>query len=1035
MQRRTFLMLSGSVVLLGTAQGAQNQKLSAVQSYPLPESPPKPTQGNRFSQVGQSRGVQVYSMGADHVGAVCFSGEIEWVGGPLGIKRVDRVSKRVRVYSTGDGLPVGEVLQVVAEGKEAYALLMRPSDGLLSFCALEPSTDRWRVLIERALETSSYPPVQKGFLALGTDWAAFVPERTTLQTERRAPFYLFHRRTQKLQAATWDSAIAADHRQLECSAALIQGSTLWLGSSIGVLGVPLNAISEPTRWQRFLPDRQIRSLVGLRMGTLAVLSVARSGADQLALQSLELASGKTASLPVPPSVSDNIRMALVGEGSTLWFLSAVDQRRGRENFGKPLAMRLLPKATQWEAVSAVQTAKGTTLPPGFPFPEALNVASETTLPDTVAGVLVCLLERGFMPDFVQPARMLQQPWLDQRFWRWRSPETRLPDSVASNVHAYGSAELADPLNPETIWLTEGDAFVCVPRAERPKWEVIPQAFSNGEPMKRRLPLTSPHAQRLPVDASHAREGIRVRKLLAGQMMMVFTDGNRSQMGFLLQPDGSVEPLKFTSKQNPQAPVILSSGVAAGRNQHCFLHYTFEQTLMRWDSDSKHFMDTGIAIQQSGHPIRGGTREGLWWPTNTQGQLLLQRITDEGVAAGKPEVVLPDDAPFGKGNTPELIGIVGEYLWFKGYTPQVGRPLVAAWSPASKTWSASTTASSSGNDLAVTAGGDGMLWLVMSGKELALSGYDPQENRWEQVPPPAPEKEGLLNPRILAADATRLWVATQTGLWCYQRKTRLWERSSQTLPRSLALGSFTGAIPASNGQWWVGSYYDLWRFDTATGAFTEATVPAGSGFIPLHLKAVTPTAVWGLKGSLLARLDRKAGKAALYGRESGVPESLSARLCEAGGTAWLVDQNAPIYPFGREPSPTTFPAPPSEGNGRQTSWVAVATDPGNPSRVILAARQLYRATPNQLNPTPLAQPDGERAIHDLLTLGSWVYVAASDGLWRFNTALKWERLSAYIFGELRQDTEQPDLLWALSGQGPGAFSSLMARVDPSQLASR
>ena len=114
---------------------------------------------------------------------------------------------------------------------------------------------------------------------------------------------------------------------------------------------------------------------------------------------------------------------------------------------------------------------------------------------------------------------------------------------------------------------------------------------------------------------------------------------------------------------------------------------------------------------------------------------------------------------------------------------------------------------------------------------------------------------------------------------------------------------------------------------------------------------------------------------------------------------------------------------------------MATDPGAPSRMILAARRLYRATQDQLDPTPLAQPDGEREIRDLLTLGSWVYVAASDGLWRFNVAQKWECLSPLAFGELRRDTEQLDVLWALSGQGSGAFSSLMARVEPRQLASR
>uniref|UniRef100_UPI00286D3A10 hypothetical protein n=1 Tax=Armatimonas sp. TaxID=1872638 RepID=UPI00286D3A10 len=364
---------------------------------------------------------------------------------------------------------------------------------------------------------------------------------------------------------------------------------------------------------------------------------------------------------------------------------------------------------------------------------------------------------------------------------------------------------------------------------------------------------------------------------------------------------------------------------------------------------------------------------------------------------------------------------------------LGNRLVG-WSPITKRWSAPAPAARSYGELDFVVTPEGSCWLAAQSAEVALVGYFPNENRWEQIAPPEGKREEQTGVRLLAADDEAFWVSSPQGLWCYRRKTKTWEKSSLEPPWDVLRNSSLRTAPAGNGMWWVAAPQGLWRFDPVQQKFSEATLLAGSGFTPLHLKAVTPTAVWAMKGSLLARLDRQSGTAQLYGRESGVPESLTTRLRAAGGTVWLIEPGQPLYVFHQDGKPISYPLPP-EQNERSRGWQAVTTDPADPTRVILATAALYRASLDRLDTTPLVQPEGTREIHDLLTWEGWVYVVASDGLWRFSSAQKWERLLPYSFGELQLDPDTPSIIWARSGQYPGSFSNQLARLDTTTLGMR
>ena len=126
-------------------------------------------------------------------------------------------------------------------------------------------------------------------------------------------------------------------------------------------------------------------------------------------------------------------------------------------------------------------------------------------------------------------------------------------------------------------------------------------------------------------------------------------------------------------------------------------------------------------------------------------------------------------------------------------------------------------------------------------------------------------------------------------------------------------------------------------------------------------------------------------------------------------------------------------------------VAVEGVPGQPQQALVAVNSastgaLYRWSAGVLNPTPLAQPDGVRRFYDIRPAGSALFIAASDGLWRWEPSGRWEPLvrgeslnslvGGMGFFRLIPDEKLPGVLWAFGGSGFSAVGGLVARIEGS-----
>ena len=110
-------------------------------------------------------------------------------------------------------------------------------------------------------------------------------------------------------------------------------------------------------------------------------------------------------------------------------------------------------------------------------------------------------------------------------------------------------------------------------------------------------------------------------------------------------------------------------------------------------------------------------------------------------------------------------------------------------------------------------------------------------------------------------------------------------------------------------------------------------------------------------------------------------------------------------------------------------------PGNPKAALLILQSggegvLYRWEAGRLDPAPFSQPEGKRYPYDLRLMGKALYLAASDGIWRYDAKGHWEQLDETIYSRFVPDSQKPGVLWAVSMLG-GNFSggaSQIARIE-------
>jgi len=582
---------------------------------------------------------------------------------------------------------------------------------------------------------------------------------------------------------------------------------------------------------------------------------------------------------------------------------------------------------------------------------------------------------------MQSEVFVAQLWLYQRFPHWLSPDaTRLLPRTVSN------RTLPDPDDPDSLWQTAEGALVRVSKA--------------GE-----------IRERFPIELGEARLSLEVSRLFFGADLLVGADRG----GILRVPEtGEVVSAVFGP---PEARfggrnLTPSVGAVAGPDQTIFVWDFTEPTLRYWDPEAQKLLSSTIPYRQSGYGLVGGTKEGLWQRTNSE--FFFQAIGPKGYPKGEWESVTPDFSALRVTSSPEFMGISGGYLWFRTY--HEGRNSLVGWNPTTRSCTAEPEALRSAIYTFALPAPDGTLWMTQNSREAGLLCYLPKTNQWESVLPPEGKE---LYGKVLIATEKAVWVLAATGFWRWSRTTKTWDRPSAAQRWAQVGGNWMDSVqsaPRTDGRYWIGSTNGLWIFDPERLTWEERTV-AGLGTArgwPLEVLLVTSDSVWAKQGALLARLDRKSGKARFYGRERGGPSREYLRLAEGDGTVWVLPNlSEPTLRY----NPQTDRFEPIPTGATDPAWRAVAPDPTDRQRAFLAPPgyqgKLQLWDRRTRTSTPLETPSALGTIHDLRTQGGFLYAAGDAELWRYDVAQgTWSFVwRGATLDRFLPDPRDPTVFWA------------------------
>lgn len=1041
MQRKTFLALTTGGLLATILEDvhAQEEKPRKQKRF-TPQKPPEDVreggaQGASFSQqrqlayslIEERPGVQVYSPRFNEIVAVVLGETVEWVATPIQVKRVDRKRNEVRLYDKEDGLAPGTILDLVGEGDDAY-VLVKGVDNALVVCVFDPIKDRFERF---PLEGTARLPPSVGMqsrhqLVLGQDTVAFIPELITPRLRGVPPFFTIDRRARKLENGSWSQEQLASLDPLLIAFAAISGSTLWLGTQVGVLGVPLPAREAPASWPRSGPQVHVRCGAALPDGTLLLLTQEPIREKSATLLRLDLKTGQTTMVSWGSFAlgrnGDTPLLMPDGAGG-LWQIGGMIPGDTTSFTVGPSVHRLKSlSATTWEKVDWSNADPTRPVPPGV----RITLAEEETLPTPVAAALVCYLLDMQLRRMAMGQRIDQDMWLRQRFWRWRSPEPPvqvLPELFPGGFFALQRLGIQDTKDPTKTWLGEGRGFALAPKREvDPRLGAPPPSFGRLSQQR----IATPGAQHFPIEVSRTRSAISVSKLLRGNMALAVTVGEGKLLR--LTKEGIV-PLSPPDPRTQSVP--LQGGLVAGPSQTRYLHLLRGGTpvLQRWDESKKQLSDTIVPMKRADIFELGGTKQGLWMrgtSTPTTQIVYFLAVAPDGFVGDTWETItleLPAKA--------QWIGFGATAVWFQSFLP-TGKFAVYAWDTEKRGWSSVEGVGGlvmiSGPNFQTVESPDGSSWLSLGGAEPGLLRYDPAGPTLELVSAAntvlKPPKTGA----VIAATREAVWVAGFPGYWRYDRAKRSWSKPEQAQKGlsfdSISLGMPYSSIPDTDGSWWVAGNQALWRFDPVRGSWQEQTQAAAPELGFLLPALVTDDTVWGIAGALVVRLDRKTGKSRTYGQESGVtlPRGAMALSSESlqwvGGRTWMLGQPSLLYFDAKEDRflSVEFPKETNSVNSRRFS--AIVSDPWRPQGVIILVTgdltcKLYRGEGRTFDPTPLPQPSDIGMYFQMAVLGRCIYIGATNGLWRLDASGRWECIIAGMRNtRLVRDKAQADVLWAL-----------------------
>lgn len=857
-----FLVLfSGCARPVGAQSAPRPRVRPAMPVFPPQEPPPpEPPQVDVFGD-GTLR-----TDGVNRITARARVGSVEWLGTVQGLKRIDTATKIVRYITRREGLPGDYIEAVVADARGVYALVRdarKPDHVFLG--TLDPKTLRWRPLAEHTAR-GDYS------LALSPSAVVLAPPRVTWQEDTFLK--VVDRANQKVRAVPWDEALRADFEAVAMRFALIRENTVWLGTEVGLLSVPLTGAP---RWSRALPDQELEAGVWTPSGTLWLVTHARMDPSpntwenqNRTLRPLILREWSPATqalvqeAPLPLTFPKNtypnpaLYRSVVAWSNTGPWVSRRD-----EGF-----LHYDPTTKQWEKGPALaRTAPEATLVPLAltriePFPQTVGYPSVPSALDS--------------PNY----------WVAKYFpsWLTRSASAAVASDTVPPEQGTRFGRLIDPDNSAIVWASEGNALLRVPREKVPPIQQGGDGRSFGTAGFSRV-----EAERFPASVVSRKVPLPMGMLLTqgngelaaltGQGLFV-TQGKRWEK---IQTDSNGDSLDYSN----------NSAVVAGKHGHVFVRRA--QGLYRVDSEARQLLPLALAGTER-YSLKAGLAQGLLFQ-ESHSVLFLQALDSHDQPQGalkRIELKYPSDPPASM----VFWATAGNTLWCSGSLP--GKPeVVVGYDLETGRWTTPHALTdrgiSGGNPFTVL---HGEVYCASESDQGALLHYDTHAARWTALVPPVPKKTSQGLGLAALTDDEALFADRNRGLR-YDRKAHTWSETPLTdALRHNAGEPFEHRLAERNGVCYLGGEKGLWRYHPDSHHWEEVQAAVSdSDSLFLHLRSVDTKSVWGeAQGQgnpaprFTFRFDKRTHGFHFYSADAGIPTDYSYQQVADGSGYWFLTNN-------------------------------------------------------------------------------------------------------------------------------------------------
>ena len=955
-------------------------------------------------------------------------GDKTWLGTRLGIKCVSKKPGAApRYYTQLDGLPGDRVFAVVADDRGVFALVDSGSE-LEALCVLEPKTDRWKVL-ERW--PKGRPDVnlnqEDGYLALGAE--VVLASRSYVTTQGPSPLlpiFCFGRDDEDRRALPWDEAFRADHLVFRVGYLACDAKTLMLGTSVGLLEVPLSADGGP--WTRHLPNQVVAS--GRSGGGRLYLLLQRRVTPSFSPLSFDgarshLYDPKTRELePLPPGEPRQQVEAVVDVDGALWLrrrwqaggaseIITSDRQPDDAAFyrwrpGDSAWARLRPDGSDSNKSPSPTAERNRRIDFGLDFnlPAVAAPSAVPDLPARLAALDASTIPQSdpfgmYMNTSVSPSPVR---WLKERFPHWLGLDNSVsvPASLQGMSLVFTEA-VAAPQNPEIAWVgREPGALTSFPRSSLSA-PPLPSAGESEAAGSRRLlnpPKTAPLAKVL-LPKRMFRTHVNARQVLplARDLSLILSEN----APFLVSEHGGRWE-RVTLPPNPGfgGNVMLTpSDRAFAVGGDIFLAYWLEKSLLRLDRKAQAFVSTGISRERL-YNFAGADESGAWWRTGDRLTFLEAGATE--VRERKPKH-MPDGL-----SLYDLCGIAEGCLWWQGNL--AGKQVLIGWNHRAEKWSAPLPLEYVIGNLAVASDGRGGAYVALrpryDAKEVVVHRWDAKSDGWSVVTtiPTATIGENL---RLVAVGGDGVWLADDRSLRRYSPKSKATEQFSLPFVDPPTVYGMRRDLLATPDDIFELTDGGLYRLDRRRRTWEEWKRPVSSTEVRAQVLASDEQNVWGKVVAPSAvvpplfRFDPATLRFDFFDEAAGLPEQAEGKLILAGKSIWFLHGtgafrfNEPSGKFIREAQLRaellTF-----TGDG-ETVWIAGYRPL---AKGLPAVYRWDRAS----GKTTLEKPSEEigNGCRALLASGRGVLLATWRGLFRSEKPDVWEPVDTLglIPSNLRRD---------------------------------